>query len=337
MITTKKLVLLTPLFIFFFGVNWYSKTESQKLFFDPFELPNNEWLIESPIGFIFGYFLNLFVQNSILTYWIVVLFGYCFLILSFYLLEKNIKESIFLDILFLTPFFLVLFSWMGKPDPYTVGSVIILILYNKRYWIFFLASLVLIFSHSQIALIYLFLIFYLKIFKLNKQHFFLLFFSYLTYFIYLTQFDEYEGRLKFIVENFDLIISNILTNPLIGIVSLFMWVWIPLLNSKILQINKRLIHSLILMISISLLSLDFTRTFLTTSIPVLYKLSIDKTFSTSFKNIFSGRWIYFLGFLQLQKRPGGIISDSSWKFRFPEQFEYIINFISNILYKYLSI
>ena len=47
MITTKKLVFLTPFFTLFFGINWYSRTESQKLFLEPFELPKNEWLIES--------------------------------------------------------------------------------------------------------------------------------------------------------------------------------------------------------------------------------------------------------------------------------------------------
>jgi hypothetical protein len=54
MISTKKLVLLTPLFALFFGVNWYSKSASQKLFLVPFDVPNNEWLIESPIQFILG-------------------------------------------------------------------------------------------------------------------------------------------------------------------------------------------------------------------------------------------------------------------------------------------
>ena len=90
-------------------------------------------------------------------------------------------------------------------------------------------------------------------------------------------------------------------------------------------------HSFLVLMTVSLLSLDFTRTFLTASIPFIYKLSIDKNFIQSFKNIFSNSWIYFLGFLQLQKRPDGLIVDSSWKIRFPEQFENIINFLYELI------
>jgi len=336
MITTKKLVFLTPFFTIFFGVNWYSRTESQKLFLEPFQLPKNEWLIESPIQFILGYFLNIILKNPTLTYWIVVFCGYFFLLISFYLLEKNIKESIFLDVLFLTPFFLIMYFWMGKPDTYTIGSIIILILYNNRYQAFFLISLVLIFSHAQIALIYLFLIYYLKIFKLNIKHYFLFFIGYLMYFIYLSQYGEYQGRAEFIIENFERIIANVLTNPLIGAVSLFMWIWIPILNSEVFKLNKRYLTSFLIILVISLFSLDFTRTFLISSIPFLYKLSTDKTFVKSFNTIFSNNWIYLLGFLQLQKRPDGVISDSSWKLRFPEQFENIVSYLSEFFLNILE-
>ena len=86
----KKLIYLTPLFIIFFGINNYNLYESQILFANVFEtLPKNQWLHESPIQFFIGYILNKLINNVVLTYWIVVVLGYCFLMFGFYCIQQK--------------------------------------------------------------------------------------------------------------------------------------------------------------------------------------------------------------------------------------------------------
>ncbi len=311
---TKKLILTLPLFILFFGVNDYNFQQSILLFQNPFQLlDNSQWLQESPITFLIGFGINSVINDTSTTYWIVVFFGFLYLYTILYFYEKNeVNGEYFAKFLFFSPFFLIIFSWMGKPDTYMVGSLLALLTFRNNNYISLLSIIILVFSHPQIAFIYLVLIIFLKIYKLNFFQATSFIISYFLYFYYLSFFDsEVNGRIFFIIDNFEFINKAFFTNTLVGLLSLFSWLWIIIMNSKILNDIKFSI-SLFVLLFISYFSLDFTRTFITMAIPLIIYMSMQESLTIGFKNSLSHNFIYILGFIQVQKLPGGFISDSSW-------------------------
>tara|TARA_B110000438_G_scaffold263910_1_gene276213 strand:+ start:428 stop:1468 length:1041 start_codon:yes stop_codon:yes gene_type:complete len=318
----KKLIYLTPLFIIFFGINNYNLYESQILFANVFEtLPKNQWLHESPIQFFIGYILNKLINNVVLTYWIVVVLGYCFLMFGFYCIQqKKPSKKHFIYILFFTPFFLIIFSWSGKPDTFLVGALLLLFIYNKNPVASFLITLTMVFSHPQISIVYYVLIKLLKIFDVKVHHIFSLVISLSIHSIYIRGLDSYDGgRLDFILENWDRYFFGVFSNFNSGILAMFMWIWIPIIISE-LFFQKKFLLSLIFISVISFFALDFTRTFVTMSVPLIYSLSSNDSFIKSFNKIFSSKYLLILGFLQFQKRPGGIIVDSAWSWAFVDNY-----------------
>ena len=77
----KKVLFFTPIFLFLYGISSYNMHLS--LFEDPFgQIASEAWVKESPIQFFIGYVLNLILNNTILTYWLVVVLGFIFLLFS---------------------------------------------------------------------------------------------------------------------------------------------------------------------------------------------------------------------------------------------------------------
>ena len=77
----KKVLFFTPIFLFLYGINSYNMHLS--LFEDPFgQIASEAWVKESPIQFFIGYVLNLILNNTILTYWLVVVLGFIFLVFN---------------------------------------------------------------------------------------------------------------------------------------------------------------------------------------------------------------------------------------------------------------
>ena len=129
----KSAIFFVPIFVIFYGVNPYGNNTTF-LYNNPFgTLTTEQWLQESPIQFFLGYFLNIFIENEESTFNFINIIGFIFLYFSLYSYDsKNSEYLPILKILYFTPFFLILFYWMGKPDTFTIGSLFLLISYKDK-------------------------------------------------------------------------------------------------------------------------------------------------------------------------------------------------------------
>ena len=80
--------------------------------------------------------------------------------------------------------------------------------------------------------------------------------------------DEINGRFDVISSEIERALYSSFTNLLSGIISLFMWIWIPLLLSKSFK-DKKFLLAFILIMSISFFTLDHTRIFILSSVSLL--------------------------------------------------------------------
>ena len=198
-----------------YGTNTYG-LHAKKLYENPFGSINSEqWVQESPIQFFIGFFVNLFTNNTTRTHWIVVFLGFLYLTIGIINFDKRYfsNHEIF-KILYFTPFFLVLFTWMGKPDTFLIGSLFFLVSFSSFVSFSFVFILFTILSHPQIAIVYFLLIRYLNIFTLKLHHYFSITLSYLIYLAYLNQIEDFESRYSVISQELDRIFQTIFTNTL---------------------------------------------------------------------------------------------------------------------------
>ena len=329
----KKVLFFTPIFLFLYGINSYNMHLS--LFEDPFgQIASEAWVKESPIQFFIGYVLNLILNNTILTYWLVVVLGFIFLLFSIIKFDQKVFVNMqIMKILYFSPFFIILFYWMGKPDTFTIGSLLLLVSSSSSLLISGLAIFITIFSHPQVAFIYLILLKFLKIFKFKIEHYILFLLGYITYFIYYSQLEEFDDRYDIISNEIDRAVNTVFTNTLAGFISLFMWLWIPIFLSGLVK-DKKFIFSFLLIFFISFFTLDHTRIFMILSIPIIIYLISKRKFLESFSTIFENRIMYVLGLFQIQKRADGRIVDGnnlSENTTFQDLFSEFLNFINKII------
>ena len=234
----KKVLFFTPIFLFLYGINSYNMHLS--LFENPFgQIASEAWVKESPIQFFIGYVLNLILNNTILTYWLVVVLGFIFLLFSIIKFDQKVFVNMqIMKVLYFSPFFIILFYWMGKPDTFTIGSLLLLISFSSSLLISGLAIFIMIFSHPQISFIYLILLKFLKIFKFKIEHYILFLLGYITYFIYYLKLGEFDNRYDVISSEIERAIDTIFTNTLAGLISLFMWLWVPIFLSGLIKDRK---------------------------------------------------------------------------------------------------
>jgi len=238
-----------------------------------------------------------------------------------------------MKILYFSPFYLIIFYWMGKPDTFITGSLFLLISFNGSLFISAFAIFVMIFSHPQVTLIYFVLIRYLDIIKLKIEHYIFLFLGFSIYNFYLMQLSQFESRYDFIIRDLDRILDTIFTNTLAGFISLFMWLWIPIFLSGLIR-DKKFILSFFLIFFISFFTLDHTRIFMILSIPLIIYLISKREFLESFSTIFENKIMYILGLFQMQKRADGRIVDGnnlSENIIFQELMSELINFIKKFI------
>ena len=70
---------------------------------------------------------------------------------------KILENVAILKILYFTPFFLILFYWMGKPDTFTIGSLFLLISYKDRITTSYVAIFIMVFfTHIYNCNIYIY-------------------------------------------------------------------------------------------------------------------------------------------------------------------------------------
>ena len=307
----KRAIIFVPVFILLYnnGSNFYGL--SPVLYSNPFaEISGGEeWIKESPIQFFIGYFINIVVKDTSITHWIMIFIGFVYLYTSLFLFDKycfngkNISK-----ILFFTPFFLILFTWIGKPDTITIGSLFYLIVFNGNIILGFIFTLILIFSHPQVAFIYFVLIKYLNLYKFKIRHFMLVVAGYAIYLFYLSQQGDFQGRYDVISNELDRAFKTIFTNTLGGLISLFMWLWIIIFLSGIIK-NKKFQLSFLLIFSVSFFTIDHTRIFTLLAVPLIIYMSKDQNFLKTFEDILDKKIMYFLGIFQIQKRADGRIVD----------------------------
>ena len=305
----KKTLFFIPIFILVYGTNTYG-LHAKKLYENPFGIIDSEqWVQESPIQFFIGFIVNFFTNNATRTHWIVVILGFLFLIISVINFDKRyFSNNQIFKVLYFTPFFLVLFTWMGKPDTFLIGSLFFLVSFSSSVALSFVFILFAVFSHPQIAFIYFLLIKYLNVFNLKINHYFSFIFSYIIYFAYLNQLSEVESRYSIISQGLERAFQTIFTNTLAGFISLFMWLWIVIFASNAIK-DRKFLTSFIFIFSISFFTLDHTRIFIQLSIPLIIYLVKNDEFLDFFSKYFDKKLMYLLGLLQMQKRGDGKIVD----------------------------
>jgi len=330
----KSAIFFIPVFIIFYGVNPYG-INTIFLYNNPFgTLTTEQWLQESPIQFFLGYFLNIFLGNEQSTFNFVNIIGFIFLYFSLYSYDsKNLENVPIIKILYFTPLFLILFYWMGKPDTFTIGSLFLLISYKDKIATSFVAIFIMIFSHIYVTAIYMFITILFKFITLRWHHYLSLLINLFFYILYRMEIDEINGRFDVISSEIERALYSSFTNLLSGIISLFMWIWIPLLLSKSFK-DKKFLLSFILIMSISFFTLDHTRIFILSSVPLIIYLSKSRIFNEKFNLVFSNNWIYLIGLFQIQKRGGGKIVDG-WSILeidiFKSTLDKFIYFLNNIV------
>ncbi len=332
----KKFLFFFPVFLLAYGTNTYG-LHAKKLYENPFGSINSEqWVQESPIQFFIGFVVNLFTISTTRTHWIVVFLGFLYLTIGIINFDKRYFSSnqIF-KVLYFTPFFLVLFTWMGKPDTYLIGSLFFLVSFNSSVGLSFVFILFTILSHPQIAIIYFLLIRFLDIFALKLHHYFSITISYLVYFAYLNQIADFESRYSVISQELDRIFQTIFTNTLAGFVSLFMWLWVAIFASNLIK-DKKFLISFALIFLVSFFTLDHTRIFMQMSIPLIIYLVKNDNFLTFFNKYFDKKLMYLLGLFQIQKRGDGRIVDGVNLYE-SEYFKNIFSKIIELVEKVLNI
>ena len=83
----RQYIFFVPIFIAFYGISAYN--QHLALIENPFnEISVEQWVKESPLQYFIGYVLNLLLNNTLLSYWLVVLIGFTYFLLSVLSFEK---------------------------------------------------------------------------------------------------------------------------------------------------------------------------------------------------------------------------------------------------------
>ena len=309
----KKIAIFTPIFLLFYGINTYG-LHAKSLYLNPFgQLESEKWVQESPIQFFVGYVINRVVNNLDLTHWLVVIIGfiYCLTAIIKFDLNNNSDFGIF-KVLYFSPFFLILFTWMGKPDPITIGSIFFIVTFINSPLKSLVFTLILVFSHPQVAVIYFVLIHILKIEKFRLHNYLSFVFSYILYYFYTLNLDQLESRFSIILEDQERVFATLFNNFLSGVLSLFMWLWIPILLSGIYK-KKEFIIAFIFIYIFIFFTIEDTRIFVLSSVPLIIYLFKNQDFQKSLITFLDHKALYILGIFQIQKRADGRIVDGwSW-------------------------
>lgn len=309
----KKIAIFTPIFLLFYGINTYG-LHAKSLYLNPLgQLEAEKWVQESPIQFFIGYLINKVFNNLDLTHWIVVALGFLYCLAAIIKFDlKNNGNFVIFKVLYFSPFFLILFTWMGKPDPITIGSLFFMVTFVSSPIASLLFSLILVFSHPQVALIYFVLIHLLRIVKFKFHNYLSFVFSYILYYLYTLNLDQLESRFSIILEDQERVFATLFNNFLSGLLSYFMWLWIPILLSGVYK-KKEFIIAFIFVYIIIFFTIDNTRIFVLCSVPLIIYLFKNQDFQRSFMTFLDNKALYVLGIFQIQKRADGRIVDGwSW-------------------------
>ena len=313
--TIRQTLFFLVVFFLLYGVTDFSYDQFVVLYKNPFELlsPIRQWLHESPIQFLLGYFLFKSLPPYI-AYILVQILGGMFLIWTYLLLLKNreiVHSELFL-ILALSPFLLVLFTWHGKPDIFLIASCFGMLATSQKnkslFPIFFLCS---VFSHPQITIFYVVFFLILNQVKFTLVLLFSIVLSYGLYFGYIYELGEFSNRADFIFKNFRKLVLTQINQPFFSIFCTFGWLWIPILYLRS-SLPFRFFFVALLCFGITLTTVDHTRVFVLLSIPLLVYLAEKNAVRKFCDDLKLYLPIGLLLLFQFQKLPDGKIVDSSW-------------------------
>mgnify|MGYP001208262961 FL=1 len=301
------------IFLLFHGVNIFNLEEFSLLINDPFLKlsPERQYHHQSPIQYFIGFVLYQIIGSTYICFFIVQLLAILLLIYSVKLFSKKylIDSDYILKVFVLSPGLLILLHWFGKPDLFLISSYLILISTSKKPLIF-IASITMVFSHYQISILYFLFSFFLNLIKYKKIYFFS-FLAALTIFnIYLMELGSLQGRVELYSSILDSIFLTSFNNFLLGIFSVFSWLWLPIITSKNL-VSKKTIAVFFIAILAGCFG-DFTRAGFLTLIPLYVYLIQNIEFKEKLLSFVNQYPIKLLALIQFQKTFLGDITEISW-------------------------
>ena len=220
----KSWYLFFLIFLLFHGVNIFNLEEFSLLINDPFIKlsPERQYHHQSPIQYFIGFLLFKIIDSTYVCFLITQLIAILLLIYSVKLFSKKylIDADYMLKVFILSPGLLILLAWFGKPDLFLISSYLILISTNKKTFIL-VSSIVMVFSHYQISILYFIFSLLLNIIKIRKIYIFSFLTSLIIFNIYLIELGSIQGRAELYSSTLDIIFLTSFNNFLLGIFSVF--------------------------------------------------------------------------------------------------------------------
>lgn len=309
----KSWYLFFLIFVLFHGVNIFNYEEFSLLINDPFIKLSAErqYHHQSPIQYFIGFLLFKVINSTYICFVITQLMAISLLIYSVKLFSKKflIEGDYMLKVFILSPGLLILLAWFGKPDLFLISSYLILISASRKSYIL-VSSIIMVFSHYQISILYFVFSFLLKLIKINKIYIFSFLISLIIFNIYLIELGPIQGRAELYSSTLDIIFLTSFNNFLLGIFSVFSWLWLPIVISKNL-INKKTVAIFAIAIVAGCFG-DFTRASFLTLIPLYVYLISNTVFKEKFLSFANLYPVKLLALIQFQKIFYGEITEISW-------------------------
>lgn len=320
------------IFILFHGVNIFNFEEFSFLINDPFLKlsPERHYHHQSPIQYFIGFVLHKIIDSTYICFFITQLLAILLLIYSVKLFANKylIDSDYILKVFVLSPGLLILLHWFGKPDLFLIASYLILISTSKKTLIF-LSSIIMVFSHYQISILYFVFSLLLNLIKYKKIYLFSFLTSFIFFNIYLIELGPIQSRAELYYSLLDTILLSSINNFLLGIFSVFSWLWLPIIISKDL-LSKKTVAVFVVAIFAAFFG-DFTRASFLTLIPLYVYIISNSQFKEkllSFVNLYP---IKILALFQYQKTFDGEITEISWFWMNKEELKVLIkNFLNYI-------
>jgi hypothetical protein len=311
----KKILIFLIIFFLIYGISTWNLPQFLLLYKDPFNLLEQkfQWLQQSPIQFFLGFLLFSWLPGK-LAYICTQIIGILYLVISIYWLTNSLKidrNNLFWT-LALSPFFLIIFTWFGKPDLFLIASLFCIIACNRHNNYatpFFL--IISVFAHIQITLFYIVFSLALRLITLNRWLIIGLIVSFSLFGWYLQNIGELNGRIDFIIHNLKLITITQVNQPLFSIFSTFGWLWFVVIYYRS-SLGKNFFLVSIICFFITITTLDHTRVFVLLSVPALVYIAKNFPVADFINNVKNSVPFWLLIFFQFQKIQGGKITDSAW-------------------------
>ena len=316
-----------PIFFIIYGFGFFWFDSFSQLYLNPLEVLKNEKIQlvqESPITYFIGYlFFSSF--NAMPAFLLTQLSGTLFLIFSLYQFSKanNINFNNLLKYLSLTPFYVVIFTWYGRPDIFLIGGFFCFISYNNIFLKYFFLQ-VMIFAHPQIAFFNFVFYYIMNDKEINFKIILILMLSFFVY--YFGYMDNLEGELKgradFIFSKYYNLITFKIKNFIWLFPLTFSWFWLIIYAVK-KELKLKFWLVVICILAIAFMTYDWTRVFHLLSLPLLTYIFINFDIQRLLIKINKYIPLTLIVFIQAQIIDDRLI-DSAWKWLWIDKIKLIL-------------